>query len=44
MSIAADVTIKHLAPEPGGQIGRGGLNQDERSGQIDLERPPPSLL
>src|SRR3954447_4364493 len=25
MSIAADVTIKHLAPEPGGQIGRGGL-------------------
>src|SRR4051794_24365018 len=25
MSIAADVSIKHLAPEPGGQIGRGGL-------------------
>src|SRR3954454_841962 len=25
MSIAADVTIKHVAPEPGGQIGRGGL-------------------
>src|SRR3954454_8506401 len=24
MSIAADVSIKHLAPEPGGQIGRGG--------------------
>src|SRR5262249_30130091 len=25
MSIAADVTIKHAAPEPGGTIGRGGL-------------------
>src|SRR3954449_5122195 len=25
MSIAADVSIKHLAPEPGGQISRGGM-------------------